>query len=370
MLDVPVFHVNGEDLEAVAQAVLLAADFRQRFHRDAVIDLWTYRKHGHNEGDEPTFTQPVMYRAIAAKTPFPRAYAAELEREGVVTAEEVDGMARAYQARLEQAYAASAAIAAAPAPLRDARASGAATGAAPSASSAEVATAVPAGDTLRHVGRHLSEIPAGFTSNPKVAKLLEAPGGDGEGRRDRVDWGFAELLAYGTIGLAGPLASASSARTRAAGLSATATRSLRLQERRALHAARASARGPGDGRVYDSLLSEAAALGFEYGYSLEMPEALVIWEAQFGDFVNGAQVVIDQFLSSSETKWNRLSGLVLLLPHGMEGQGPEHSSARLERFLELSVEDNWQVANLTTPAQIFHALAPPGTGALGASRSW
>jgi len=353
MLDVPVFHVNGEDLEAVAQAVLLATDFRQRFHRDAVVDVWTYRKHGHNEGDEPTFTQPVMYRAIAAKTPFPRVLAASLQAEGVVTEEEVQAMLRAYQARLEEAFTTSAGVAAIPTPSETegvwSRFRGGPIGA-----EAQVSTAVPL-DTLKHVARHLSEVPAGFGANPKVARLLEARSEMAKGARP-LDWGFAELLAYGTLVWQGhPLR-----------LVGQDTRRGTFSHRHAvIYDQRNGApymplmhlrEGQGKAWVFDSLLSEAAALGFEYGYSLEMPESLVIWEAQFGDFVNGAQVLIDQFLSSSETKWNRLSGLVLLLPHGMEGQGPEHSSARLERFLELSVEDNWQVMNLTTPAQIFHAL--------------
>ncbi|HTP53309.1 MAG TPA: 2-oxoglutarate dehydrogenase E1 component [Anaeromyxobacteraceae bacterium] len=353
MLDVPIFHVNGEDLEAVAQAVLLATDFRQRFHRDAVVDLWTYRKYGHNEGDEPTFTQPVMYRAIASKTPFPRVLAGALEAEGVVAADEVQGMLRAYQARLEEAFTASASVAAVPTPSETegvwSRFHGGRVGAEP-----EVATAVPA-ETLAHVARHLSEIPSGFVANPKVAKVFETRAEMSRGSRP-LDWGFAELLAYGTLVWQGhPLR-----------LVGQDTRRGTFSHRHAVvYDQRTGApylplmhlrEGQAKAWVFDSLLSEAAALGFEYGYSLEMPEALVIWEAQFGDFVNGAQVLIDQFLSSSETKWNRLSGLVLLLPHGQEGQGPEHSSARLERFLELSVEDNWQVMNLTTPAQIFHAL--------------
>ncbi|HQR30524.1 MAG TPA: 2-oxoglutarate dehydrogenase E1 component [Anaeromyxobacteraceae bacterium] len=353
MLDIPVLHVNGEDLEAVAQAVLIAADFRQRWHRDVVIDVWGYRKYGHNEGDEPTFTQPVMYRAIAAKTPFPRAYASALQADGVVDEEQVAAMTRAYQARLEEAYQASAAVAAVPVPSTSegvwSRYRG---GPLPLAD--EVATAVPA-DRLSHVARHLSEIPAGFEPNPKIAKLFEARADMARGKRP-LDWGFAEQLAYGTLAWEG----------HAVRLVGQDVRRGTFSHRHAVvYDQRTAApymplahlrEGQGKVHVYDSLLSEAAALGFEYGYSLEQPESLVIWEAQFGDFVNGAQVLIDQFLSASEVKWNRLSGLVLLLPHGMEGQGPEHSSARLERFLELSVEDNWRVMNLTTPAQIFHAL--------------
>ncbi len=353
MLDIPVLHVNGEDLEAVAQAVLLAADFRQRWHRDVVIDVWTYRKYGHNEGDEPTFTQPVMYRAIAAKTPFPRAFASELQREGAATEEQVAGMTRAYQARLEEAYQASAAVAAVPAPAVTEGVWSSYRGG-PLGSAEDVVTAMPA-DRLAHVARHLSEIPAGFDPNPKVAKLFEARAEMARGKR-ALDWGFAELLAYGSVAWDGHAVRLVGQDVRRGTFS---HRHAVISDHRngAPYMPLAHLReGQGKVSIYDSLLSEAAALGFEYGYSLEQPEALVIWEAQFGDFVNGAQVLIDQFLSSSEVKWNRLSGLVLLLPHGMEGQGPEHSSARLERFLELSVEDNWRVVNLTTPAQIFHAL--------------
>ncbi|MGA8890671.1 MAG: 2-oxoglutarate dehydrogenase E1 component [Anaeromyxobacteraceae bacterium] len=353
MLDIPVFHVNGEDVEAVAQAVLLAADFRQRWHRDVVLDVWGYRKFGHNEGDEPTFTQPVMYRAIAAKTPFPRAFASELQKDGVVTEDQVAGMTRAYQARLEEAYQASAAVAAVPVPSAAEGVWSAYRGG-PLPLADEVVTAVPA-DRMAHVARHLSEIPAGFEPNPKIGKLFEARAEMARGKRP-LDWGFAEQLAYGTIAWDGHA-------VRLVGQDVC--RGTFSHRHAVIHDVRNGAsymplanlrEGQGKVHVYNSLLSEAAALGFEYGYSLEQPEALVLWEAQFGDFVNGAQVLIDQFLSASEVKWNRLSGLVLLLPHGMEGQGPEHSSARLERFLELSVEDNWRVVNLTTPAQIFHAL--------------
>ncbi|MEI7703291.1 MAG: 2-oxoglutarate dehydrogenase E1 component [Deltaproteobacteria bacterium] len=353
MLDIPVLHVNGEDMEAVAQAVLLAADFRQRWHRDVVLDVWGYRKFGHNEGDEPTFTQPVMYRAIAAKTPFPRAYASSLQKDGVATEEQVSGLTRAFQARLEEAYQASAAVAAVPVPA-PAEGVWSRYRGGPLLSSDDAVTAVP-DDRLAQVARHLSEIPAGFEPNPKIAKLFEARAEMARGKRP-LDWGFAEVLAYGSIAWDGR-------RVRLVGQDVQ--RGTFSHRHAVIHDHRNGApymplgnlrEGQGKVSIYDSALSEAAALGFEYGYSLEQPESLTIWEAQFGDFVNGAQVLIDQFLSSSEVKWNRLSGLVMLLPHGMEGQGPEHSSARLERFLELSVEDNWRVMNLTTPAQIFHAL--------------
>jgi 2-oxoglutarate dehydrogenase E1 component len=265
----------------------------------------------------------------------------------------VVGMTRAYQARLEQAYTASAALAALPAPPVPEGVWSRFRGG-PIGPAEEVVTAVPA-EALEHVARHLSEIPSGFAPNPKVARLFEARAEMARGRRP-LDWGFAELLAYGSTAWDG----------RPVRMVGQDVQRGTFSHRHAVivdHKTGAPyiplghlREGQGKVSVYNSLLSEAAALGFEFGYSLEQPDALVIWEAQFGDFVNGAQVLIDQFLSSSEVKWNRLSGLVMLLPHGMEGQGPEHSSARLERFLELSVEDNWKVVNLSTPAQIFHAL--------------
>ncbi len=352
MLDVPIFHVNGEDLEAVAQAVLLAVDFRQRFHRDAVIDLWCYRKHGHNEGDEPAFTQPIMYRAIAAKESVRTLYARRLVEEGVLPAAEVEAMAGEVHARLEEAYAASAALAVQPGRAEPGSVWGRYRGGA--IGPEEPPTAVPL-ETLRHVGRHLGEIPQGFRAHPKIVRILEGRAEMAAGKRP-LDWGMAEALALGSLAWQG-------VRVRLSGQdSCRGTFShrhavLHDQENGATYMPLAHLReGQGTVEIRDSLLSEAGALGFEYGYSLEMPEALVVWEAQFGDFVNAAQVIVDQFLCASETKWNRLSGLTLLLPHGMEGQGPEHSSARLARFLSLSVDDNWQVMNLTTPAQIFHAL--------------
>jgi len=352
MLDVPIFHVNGEDVESVAQAVLLAVDFRQRFHRDAVIDLWCYRKHGHNEGDEPAFTQPLMVRAIAAKESIRSLYARQLVEEGVISAAEADGMAREAQARLEEAHAASAALAVQPGHPEPGVIWGRYRG---GAIGPEVPdTSVPL-DTLRHVGRHLGEIPAGFRAHPKVARILEGRAEMAVGKR-ALDWGMAEALALGSLawqGVGVRLVGQDSRR----GTFSHRHAVLHDQESGAAYMPLSHLReGQGTVEIRDSLLSEAGALGFEYGYSLEMPEALVVWEAQFGDFVNAAQVIVDQFLCASETKWNRLSGLVLLLPHGMEGQGPEHSSARLARFLSLSVDDNWQVVNLTTPAQIFHAL--------------
>ncbi|HVO20097.1 MAG TPA: 2-oxoglutarate dehydrogenase E1 component [Anaeromyxobacter sp.] len=351
-LQVPILHVNGEDMEAVAQSVLLAIDFRQRFHRDVVIDLWVYRRHGHNEGDEPSFTQPVMYRAISRQPTLRQRYAEELVREGIATPEEVEAMATSYRARLEEAYQASARLAARPTPQSMGGVwvgyqGGPITG-------PEPPTGVPEAQ-LREAALALSQVPDGFHLHPKLTRVLAARSEMGRGERP-LDWGMAEALAYATLALSGT-------RVRLVGQD---SRRGTFSHRHAVLFDHESGvpysplshlrEGQAPVEIRDSPLSEAAALGFEYGYSLDMPEGLTVWEAQFGDFVNSAQVLVDQFLSSAETKWKRLSGLVLLLPHGMEGQGPEHSSARLERFLELSVDDNWRVVNLTTPAQVFHAL--------------
>ncbi len=352
MLQIPILHVNGEDLEAIAQAVLLAVDVRQRFRRDVVIDLWTYRRHGHNEGDEPAFTQPVMARAIAARPTFRARLAAELVAEGAVRADQVEAMSRGYRETLDEAYQASARLAVrVGAQPTSGFWEGVRGGAIPVE---QPATAVsPA--RLAQVAAALTALPPGLRVHPKLERILAARAEMGAGRRP-LDWGMAEALALGTLAWEGR-------RVRLVGQD---SRRGTFSHRHAVLLDRETGtpyaplehlrEGQGTVEVRDSLLSEAAALGFEYGYSLEMPDALCIWEAQFGDFVNAAQVIVDQFLASGEIKWNRLSGLVLLLPHGMEGQGPEHSSARPERFLRLSVDGNWRVVNLTTPAQLFHAL--------------
>jgi 2-oxoglutarate dehydrogenase E1 component len=353
MLQVPVIHVNGEDMEAVAQAVLLAVDFRQRFHRDVVIDLWTYRRHGHNEGDEPAFTQPLMYRAIQRKPTLKRLYAEELAKEGVVAPADVDAMTARYRAKLEQAYQESSRIAV-QAGAQPMTGFWKAYRGGPLGKDAEVPTGIAAA-TLREIAATLTNLPQGFRVHPKLAKVLEARAEMGKGTR-QVDWGMGEALALGALAWEGTRIRLVGQDVRR-GTFSHRHAVLHDQERGTPYSPLSHLRsGQGPVEIRDSLLSEAGALGFEYGYSLEMPDALTVWEAQFGDFVNAAQVIVDQFLSSGEAKWNRLSGLVLLLPHGMEGQGPEHSSARLERFLELSVDDNWRVVNLTTPAQYFHAL--------------
>ncbi|HEX8789952.1 MAG TPA: 2-oxoglutarate dehydrogenase E1 component [Polyangiaceae bacterium] len=359
MLRIPVFHVNGEDPEAAIQVTRLATEFRQRFKQDVVIDMFCYRKYGHNEGDEPRFTQPVMYRLIDHKPTVREVYVKRLVDAGHITRDEADEIADWRRGTLEAA-------------LEDAREgdyqqmpesmggvwSGYQGG--PDASVPEVSTTFPKA-TLLDALEKLTAMPAGFHANPKALKILEQ-------RRERalaghgLDWGTGEHLAFASILLEG----------HGIRISGQDARRGTFSHRHAVlfdtetgepytplgHLGDGAAAKPGVGRfeIYDSPLSESGVLGFEYGYSLDRPDKLVVWEAQFGDFANAAQVIIDQFIVSAEDKWSRLSGLVLLLPHGFEGQGPEHSSARVERFLQLAAEDNIQVCNLTTPAQLFHVL--------------
>ncbi len=354
MLQVPVFHVNGEDLEAVAQVVLLSIDLRQRFRVDTVIDFWCYRKYGHNEGDEPTFTQPAMYRAIAERPSVRQRQAERLVARGVLSQEDVEALSAEVRRKLEEDYAASVATAVSASaraqegvwePFRGGAIAGAAS---------EVDTRVRR-EVLEEVGRRLVATPTGFHVHPKAAKLLEARAAMAQGTRP-ADWGMGEALALGTLAWEGHRVRLSGQDVRRGTFSHRHAALFDHQTGQPYVPLAHLREGQGEVEVRDSPLSEAGVLGFDYGYSLEMPEGLVVWEAQFGDFVNAAQVILDQFVASSEAKWNRLSGLVLSLPHGMEGQGPEHSSARLERFLALSVNDNWLVMNPTTPAQWFHAL--------------
>jgi 2-oxoglutarate dehydrogenase E1 component len=356
MLRVPVFHVNGEDPEAVIQVTRLAIEFRQRFKQDVVIDMYCYRKYGHNEGDEPRFTQPVMYSLIDKKPTVREVYVARLVAAGHISRDEANAIAQERRATLELALEEARkgdfhhlpeAMGGVWAPYRGG----------PDAGVPEVSTAYPR-DKLAQVVAKLATVPEGFHPNPKVLKLLEQ-------RRDRalagqsLDWGAAEHLAYASILLEGHgirIGGQDSRRGTFSHRHATLFDTETGEPYVPLAHLADDSHGVGRFEIYDSPLSEAGVLGFEYGYSLDRPDKLVVWEAQFGDFANAAQVIIDQFIVSAEDKWGRLSGLVLLLPHGFEGQGPEHSSARIERFLQLAAEDNIQVCNLTTPAQFFHVL--------------
>jgi 2-oxoglutarate dehydrogenase E1 component len=351
IIQAPVFHVNGDDPEAAVQAARLAIGFRQRFKKDVFIDLVCYRRHGHNELDDPTFTQPVMYRVIAEK-PTPLAlYRQTLVAAGVTDAADAERREREFRELMgdAQAYARDfmprQPVFAFGGLWKDLGWAG---------EDWSATTAVPA-ETLAEVASALVRVPPGFTPHPRVARLMEERAAMvREGRA--VDWSCGEALAIGSLLLEGiPV--------RFAGQDTG--RGTFSQRHAVLHDVNTGERwiplgnirsGQADFRIIDTMLSENAVLGFEFGLSLADPGRLVAWEAQFGDFANGAQVVIDQFISSSESKWQRMSGLVVLLPHGYEGQGPEHSSARLERWLQLCAEDNLQVCDLTTPAQYFHAL--------------
>jgi 2-oxoglutarate dehydrogenase E1 component len=353
MMKVPVFHVNGEDPEAVIQVTRLAIEFRQRYAKDVVIDMYCYRRYGHNEGDEPRFTQPVMYSLIDQKPTVREAYVKRLIEHRRLGPEQAESIALQRKAVLDTA-------------LEEARSGdyhqppNAMQGVwtpyigGPDAMVPEVPTGVKR-ELLLEALEKMTTIPSGFHANPKALKIIEQ-------RRERalanqpLDWGTAEHLAFATILLAG----------KNVRLSGQDARRGTFSHRHAvLFDVQSGARytplanlGESSGRfeVWDSPLSESGVLGFEYGYSLDSPGGLVAWEAQFGDFLNSAQVIVDQFIVSAEDKWLRLSGLVLLLPHGYEGQGPEHSSARVERFMQMAAEDNIQVCNCTTPAQFFHLL--------------
>jgi len=328
----------------------IATEYRARFRRDVFVDLVCYRRHGHNELDDPTFTQPVMYRAIAAHTPASVAYGQRLVRDGVLD----EPTLRAMEAEIAQRLAGAHRRAKAPAAAEGARTpAGAWEGLTWAGEDWTGHTAI-ARPTVEQILRAAAAVPDGFAVHPKVAKLYEDR--VAMAAEDRLDWGAGETLAYGSLALEGYHVRMSGQDT---------GRGTFSHRHAVLYDQRTGARyvplqhlAPGQGRfeIINSMLSEAAVLGYEYGYSSADPHTLTVWEAQFGDFANVAQVIIDQFIASSEAKWSRMSGIVLLLPHGYEGQGPEHSSARLERFLELCARGNLQVTNPTTPAQVFHVL--------------
>jgi 2-oxoglutarate dehydrogenase E1 component len=352
-VEAPIFHCNGDDPEAAVYAAKIATEFRQKFHKPVVIDMFCYRRFGHNEGDEPAFTQPIMYKLIREHPTTLELYSDKLIGEGLVTREEVDGMKAAWRTKLETEFDAGTGYRANKADWLDGAWSGlkaAETGDAPRRGE----TGVAIGE-LKEIGVKLTEIPAGFHVHKTIQRFLDNRRKEIESGKG-IDWATAEALAFGAT-------LAEGYRVRLSGQDSE--RGTFSQRHSVLYDQESEERyiplnnlATGEARfeVVNSLLSEEAVLGFEYGYTLAEPNALTMWEGQFGDFVNGAQVVIDQFISSGEKKWLRMSGLVLLLPHGYEGQGPEHSSARLERFLQLCAEDNMQVANLTTPANYFHAL--------------
>ena len=350
---IPIFHVNGDDPEACVRAARLAFEYREQFGRDVIIDMVCYRRRGHNEGDDPSMTQPRMYDLIEAKRSVRHLYTEALIRRGDITTDEAEQMSQDYLAQLErvfletrEGFKASHVEAVAGLEL-------------PSSQSSDAGmmvgwrTAVTPGQIDR-IGQAHMRPPEGFQVHPKLAKLLERR--EAMSREGGIDWGYGELIAFGTLLQEGvPI--------RVAGQDA---RRGTFVQRHAVFHDRSNgaewtpllylASDQGRLHIYDSPLSEYGCLGFEYGYSVERPDALVVWEAQFGDFVNGAQTVMDEFISSAEQKWGQSSSVVLLLPHGFEGQGPDHSSARVERFLQMAAEDNIVVAMPSTPASYFHLL--------------
>ena len=351
MVEAPIFHVNGDDPEAVVHAAKVAIEFRQKFHKDVVLDIFCYRRFGHNEGDEPMFTNPVMYTTIKKHKTTLQLYTERLVKDGLIPEGEIEDMKAAFQARLNEEFESGKNFKPNKADWLDGRWSG----------FEREKEEYQAGDTaikpetMAEVGAALSRAPEGFDLHKTVGRLLENKAkmfADGKG----FDWATAEALAFGSLAtegfpvrLSGQDCTRGTFSQRHSGLidQTTEERYYPLNHIRS---------GQARYEVIDSMLSEYAVLGFEYGYSLSEPNALTMWEAQFGDFANGAQIMFDQFINSGESKWLRMSGLVCLLPHGYEGQGPEHSSARPERFLQMSANDNWIVANCSTPANYFHIL--------------
>ncbi len=351
MVQAPIFHVNGDDPEAVVYAAKVATEYRQKFAKDVVIDMFCYRRFGHNEGDDPTMTQPVMYRVIRNQPSTRELYARRLIAEGLLTAEDVEREVKAFEAFLDGAFERAKAVKTEKADWLEGQWSGFSL---PIDEDRRGKTGLPS-KKLKELGAAITRIPPGHDTHKTVERVIARRAETYETGRD-IDWGGAEHLAFASLldeGFPVRLSGQDCGRGTFAHRHSHLIDQTSGERYTPLNNIRP---GQATYEVIDSLLSEEAVLGYEYGYSLADPNTLTCWEAQFGDFANGAQVFFDQFISSAERKWLRMSGLVVLLPHGYEGQGPEHSSARLERFLQMCAEDNMQVCNLTTPANYFHAL--------------
>ena len=352
MIEAPIFHVNGDDPIAVRFVSELALEFRQTFKRDVVIDIFCYRRYGHNEADDPVSTQPTMYRDIASHPSVGTLFKNKLIASGVVTLEEAAALEKEMEERHEKALA----IVKTAENDRTLNSFSESTAVPqPPYSHAPVDTAVPK-ENLAQIVRALTTVPGGFALQPKLKSFLLEKRAKAWANGGPFDWAYAEALAMGSLLMEGIPVRLSGQDCRRGTFSQRNSYLYDQKTRERWCPLKHIADGQARLCIYNSLLSEAGVLGFDYGYSLNYPDLLCMWEAQFGDFANGAQVIIDQFIASAESKWQSPSGLVLLLPHGYEGQGPEHSSARLERFLQLCAEDNIQVCNLTTPAQYFHVL--------------
>ncbi|MBV8487345.1 MAG: multifunctional oxoglutarate decarboxylase/oxoglutarate dehydrogenase thiamine pyrophosphate-binding subunit/dihydrolipoyllysine-residue succinyltransferase subunit, partial [Planctomycetaceae bacterium] len=354
MIEVPIFHVNGEDPEAVVYVGELATDFREKFGQDIVIDMLCYRRHGHNEGDEPGFTQPIMYEKIRNRISIRELYTEQLVMSGELSSREAEAVAETFAEKMQEVYEEVKVRGVEPRTVPPGFATGPWASLTPKYSFEITDTGVSI-DVLRTIAEVPNHPPAGFAVNPKLARIFAARQKSIE-TRGTVDWAFAEALAIGSLLLENTPVRLSGQDSRRGTFSQRHAVLIDQNTGQAWTPLNHLAAGQPEFCVYDSLLSEAAVLGFDYGYSLEEPNMLILWEAQFGDFANGAQVIIDQFIAPAESKWGRGSGLVMLLPHGYEGQGPEHSSARLERFLQLCAEENIQVTVPSTPAQFFHLL--------------
>jgi len=352
MVQAPIFHVNGDDPEAVVFATKLATEFRQKFKRDVVIDMFCYRRFGHNESDEPAFTQPLMYAAIKQHPSVVKLYSDKLVAEGVITAEQFAGMESEFISYLEDEFEAAKEYSVNKADWFEGKWQG--LGLAHTDHEQRRAETGVAEIMLREVGEQLTTVPEKFNIHRTLKRVLDSKHqmfDEGTG----FDWATAEALAFGTLlreGYGVRLSGQDCGR----GTFSQRHAVFVDQKTEARYVPLNNVNPDTEFTVLDSHLSEFGVMGFEYGYSMAEPNSLTLWEGQFGDFANGAQIIIDQFICSAEAKWLRMSGLVLLLPHGYEGQGPEHSSARLERFLQLSAQDNWQVVNCTTPANYFHVL--------------
>ncbi len=351
VVEAPIFHVNGDDPEAVVHAARVATEFRQKFHKDVVLDIFCYRRFGHNEGDEPMFTQPEMYTKIKKHKTTLSLYTERLVKDGLIPEGEIEDMKAAFQARLNAEFDAGREFRPNKADWLDGRWSHLDA----QAQEYDRGTTAVSEATFQTVATALTRVPQGFNLHKTVGRLLEAKNQMFE-TGTGFDWATAEALAFGTLVTEGfPVRLSGQDCTRGT-FSQRHSAFIDQETEERYYPLNNIREGQARYEVIDSALSEYAVLGFEYGYSLAEPNALTMWEAQFGDFANGAQIMFDQFISSGERKWLRMSGLVCLLPHGFEGQGPEHSSARLERFLQLSAEDNWIVANCSTPANYFHIL--------------
>jgi 2-oxoglutarate dehydrogenase E1 component len=351
MVEAPIFHVNGDDPEAVVFAAKVATEFRQKFQKPVVIDMFCYRRYGHNEGDEPAFTQPTMYAKIKQHETIVQKYGTRLQTEGLLDETGIETARASYRATLDEAFEAANTYRPDKADWLDGKWSGLQQ---KRREFVRAETGVER-DVLLEIGRGLTRVPEGFNLHRALVRQLKAKDemfASGEG----FDWATAEALAFGSLVLENNTVRLSGQDSERGTFSQRHSSWIDQKTERRYKPLKYIREEQALFEVINSMLSEVAVLGFEYGYSLADPNTLVLWEAQFGDFANGAQVLVDQFIASGEIKWLRMSGLVMLLPHGYEGQGPEHSSARLERYLQLCAEENMQVANCTTPANYFHIL--------------